>query len=216
MTAGHNQKRSLRDFALATVRLPLVVTLATGLHAGAAAFVQPARAASCAGFAAPLAARVAQSDVIVIGSVQSASGSAASVVPEAFLKGPARPEALSLRKPDQPPECPLADFTAGARVLVLVSARDGGYAWPDAAYAYVLKDGQARLATDQIADDRLESQLVSDIRSVTNLYAVPAKNGSDGASIDWVKTVVPVTIALVLVFAIGLWLMRIWHRIDPT
>ncbi len=184
---------------------------------GAAVFVRPAAAASCAGFVPPLAGRVAQAEVIVVGTIQAVDANRATVLPEAFLRGPARPDALTLVKLARTPECPLADLAAGSRVLLLLNAADGGYAWPDAALAYVLKDGRAYIASDQLApDDHAESQLITEIRSQTNLYAVPAKSSGEGASIDWVKTVLPVTGALIVVLAIGLLLMRTWHRIDPT
>jgi len=40
--------------------------------------------------------------------------------------------------------------------------------------------------------------------------------GEEGAAIDWIGTVLPVSAALLVVFAIGLLLMRTWHRIDPS
>lgn len=192
-----------------------VITTAV-LLVGAAVSVRPANASSCAGFVPPLAGRVAQAEVIVVGTIQAVEPDRATALPEAFLRGPARPDALRLQKPVRTPECPHAEFTAGNRVLLLLNPADGGYAWPDASLAYVLRDGRARLATDQLVDDRIESQLISDIRSQTNLYAVPAGRSDSGAAIDWMKTVIPVTAALVVVFGIGLLLMRTWHRIDPS
>jgi hypothetical protein len=200
---------------LSSFRILSVITTAA-LFVGAAVFVHPTSATSCAAFVPPLAARVAQADVIVVGSVLAVDPDRATVAPEAFLRGPARPDALILKQPPRTPECPLAMLAAGDRVVLLLNAADGGYAWPDASLAYVLKDGIARIASDQLSDDHLESQLVSDIRSQTNLYAVPAEGPDDGASIDWMKTVIPVTAALVVVFGIGLLLMRTWHRIDPS
>lgn len=194
---------------------PLILATAV-LIAGSAGFVRPVGATSCAGFAAPLASRVTQADVIVIGSVRTAGPDSSTVAPEAFLRGPTRPDTLTLTKPARDPECPLAELTAGSRVLLLLNTSSDAYGWPDASLAYVLKDGHATLASRQIADDRLEAELISDIRSQTNLYAVPASNTGDAAGIDWVKTVVPVTVALLVVFGIGLVLMRTWHRIDPS
>lgn len=187
------------------------------LGTGVAVFVSGARAASCAGFVAPLSARVAQADVIVVGHVASQSPLSAGIAPEAFLKGPARPEELSILRPAQAPECPLAALPgAGERVLLMLRATAGGYAWPDEPMAYTLAGGRATLLSDTLADDRTESSLVADIRTQTNLYAVPATTNDDGASIDWKKTVLPVAAALLVVFGIGLLLMRTWHRIDPS
>lgn len=152
--------------------------------------------------------------MIAVGTLES-TGAALQLRPEAFLKGPARPDAMPIVPPTRAPECPLANLNAGDRAMLFLSTSGSGFAWPDAAYAYVLKDGHGRLTGD-VADDHLESQLVSDVRSVTNLYAVPAKDTSETAGIDWMKTVLPVAGALVLVFGIGLLFMRTWHRIDPT
>lgn len=160
---------------------------------------------------------MAQADVIVVGHIIGQSPYGAGVAPEAFLKGRARPEDIVLQRPAQPPECPLAALPGqGARVLLLLQATNGGYAWPDESMAYVLEGGNARLASESLKDDHTEPALLSDIRSQTNLYAVPAAKNSEGASIDWKSTVVPVSVALGIVFVIGLVLMRTWHRIDPS
>jgi hypothetical protein len=76
----------------------------------------------------------------------------------------------------------------------------------------LLKDGRAINS----GGSYLESELIAQVRSVTNRYAVPAASPSEGEGIDWGKTVVPLSIALGAVFIIGLFLMGIWHRIDPT
>ena len=149
-----------------------------------------------------------------MGLLQAADGGL-QLTPEAFLKGPARPEPLVLATPDPQPECQLADLRPGQRALLILTTGNAAYAWPDSMNGYVLKDGHARL-TGTDPDDHLESGLISDVRSVTNLYAVPATNASGAEGIDWMKTVVPVGAALLLVFGIGLLFMRTWHRIDPT
>jgi hypothetical protein len=45
---------------------------------------------------------------------------------------------------------------------------------------------------------------------------VPAQTNSQGASLDWIKVVLPTALVVLAVFGIGLYLMKIWHRIDPT
>jgi hypothetical protein len=57
---------------------------------------------------------------------------------------------------------------------------------------------------------------VSLVRGITEQYAVPAASAGDGAGIDWWKTVLPVGVATLALFGVGLYLMRIWHRIDPS
>jgi hypothetical protein len=61
-----------------------------------------------------------------------------------------------------------------------------------------------------------EAELVARVRSLTNQYAVPASSRGEGAGIDWTRTILPVGAALVAIFVIALFLMRIWHRIDPS
>lgn len=164
---------------------------------------------------APLAERVAAADVIILGTVRSSTRADADIAPEVFLKGPAQSGAVRVVAPLRQSECPLARLEQGNRVLLLLQGGNGAFEWPTGPAAYAINDGQAALA-GSIPDARSEAELVHDIRSITNLYAVPAATPSEGAGIDWVKTVVPVTVALAIVLGIGLYLMRIWHRIDPT
>ena len=60
-----------------------------------------------------------------------------------------------------------------------------------------------------------EDDLVTRIREVSGQYAVLATDASEGASIDWLRVVLPVTLAAIVILAIALVLLRIWHRIDP-
>jgi hypothetical protein len=85
--------------------------------------------------------------------------------------------------------------------------------WPLTNQVYVLDQGRAHMEGDK---DRTEAEVVNAIRGVTGQYAVPAANDDEGAGIDWKSTVLPLGIALALIFAIGLVLMRLWHRIDPS
>ena len=188
--------------------------MAAALVLGAAVLVRPAAAFSCAAEPPPLAIRVQESDLIVLGTVTSVAAEEARITPAAYLKGPAQAGDLVLKAPPAS-ECPLATLAAGTRVLALVSSVNGTLQWPDAHYLYVLSSGNA--ATGGPSPDTVtEADLLQQVRSLTNQYAVPATTGDDGASLDWVKTVVPVTLALLVVFGIGLYLMRIWHRIDPS
>ncbi|MDZ7727312.1 MAG: hypothetical protein U5Q44_03460 [Dehalococcoidia bacterium] len=59
-------------------------------------------------------------------------------------------------------------------------------------------------------------ELVDDIRAVTGQSSEPATEDAEGADIDWIGTVVPVTAGVVIVLGIGLVLMKEWHRIDPS
>lgn len=61
-----------------------------------------------------------------------------------------------------------------------------------------------------------ESGLIELIRHETNQFAVPAQSAAEGEGIDWVWTVLPVGGATLAILAVSLYLMRIWHRIDPS
>jgi hypothetical protein len=178
--------------------------------------VQPAGAASCAGVLVPLRDRVESSDIVALGKVTSVGPTEAAITPTAYLKGPAQAGDLVIRRSSQPAECPLAGFAQGDQVLVMLSSGVDGFVWPDAEWAYHLSGGTATADDGAVRDVQAEDTLISQIRSLTNQYAVPAGSNSEGASIDWVTTVLPITGALVIVFGIGLYLMRIWHRIDPS
>ena len=182
---------------------------------GAAVFARPAAAFSCAGVPIPLATRVQEADLVVIGTVTGASATDATIVPVAFLKGPAQAGEIVVRRPPQEPECPLAEIQAGTRVLAMISSSSGILAWPDGGGLYLLRDGKATNGPPA-PETTTETALLQQIRSLTNQYAVPAASKNEGASLDWLKTVVPVSLALLVVFGIGLYLMRIWHRIDPS
>jgi len=159
--------------------------------------------------------RVAQADLIVLGTVTASTGASARIAPTAYLKGPAQAGDVELRRPAREPECPLAELKPGTRIIALLQSSSGVIVWPDATQVYDLKGGQAT-SGPPANDTKPESVLLQEIRTVTNQYAVPAANADEGASLDWVKTVVPVSVALLIVFGIGLVLMRTWHRIDPS
>ena len=180
---------------------------------GAAVFARPV-AASCSG-SPPLQLLVRDASVIVIADVTSASAGNATLQPEAFLKGAATADPIILRNPDTANDCLAPDFVAGERVLAIIApgAAAAGR-WPPAAGVYRLSDGQAINlgGLPQVT----ETELINEVRQQTNEYAVPAKTRAEGAAINLAKTVLPVGAALILIFGIGLYLMKIWHRIDPS
>ena len=184
--------------------------VAAALVPGAAVFVPSAGACSLLLPSSP-AQFVELSEVIVIGEAVSADPSLLVLRPEAFLKGPVSADDISL---DGDPNgmCPQAAIGAGERVLVYIAhASDPTY--PLMNEAYVLKDGYAYM---EGADPLPEVEVVSSIRAVTGQYAVPAATEEEGAGIDWGNTLLPMGLVLLIVFGIGLVLMRVWHRIDPS
>jgi len=157
---------------------------------------------------------VESAEVIVIGTVVDVSPRArVAIRPEAYLEGPAEAADIVLPWPNPLPQCPLADFSAGERVLVFLDQGPRGLEWPGAEDAFVLRDGTAATKGPRPAE-LPEAALVGQVRELTGQYAVPS--AGDGAGIDPVATVLPVAAAVLGLFAIGLVLMRIWHRIDPS
>lgn len=157
-------------------------------------------------------ASVEDVDVIVVGEAVTVGGVWA-VQPEAYLKGSAL--AQPLRLATAPSECARADLPPeGARVVVALRRDGGSFQWPVPAALFLVDDGTAVNAGDAPVS-LPEDELVSRIREVTGQYAVLAADESEGASIDWLRVVLPVTLAAILILAIALVLLRIWHRIDP-
>lgn len=159
-----------------------------------------------------LFASVEDVDVIVVGELVTEAG-APAIAPEAYLKGPAIAEALPLS--DRPTDCDRAALPAeGARVLAALRREGGGFQWPVPAALFVIEEGVATNGGDAPVS-LSEDDLVTRIREVSGQYAVLATDVSEGASIDWLRVVLPVTLAAIVILAIALVLLRIWHRIDP-
>ncbi|HKS91865.1 MAG TPA: hypothetical protein VJQ83_08045 [Tepidiformaceae bacterium] len=160
-------------------------------------------------------------DIVVIGTVTSVDGANASLKPEAFLKGPTSAADLQIGGPVLI-GCYRIALHAGDRVLLTLSSDKGVLAWPlaDGVGSYLLESGRAvslNTFNNQTVDNApTEAAVVDHIRSITGQYAIPATSDSQGASLDWVKVVLPVALVTLAVFGIGLYLMKIWHRIDPT
>ena len=183
--------------------------MTAALLPGAAVFVRPAYACSLIQPESP-DQFVAEAQLIVIGKVTAASDAELVLQPEAFLKGPASGEPFRLVSAGD--MCPRAEVNKGDRVLVYVF--DASHpTWPLINEVYELRDGHA---FRQGEVERTEIEVVSRIRAITGQYIVPAASDSEGAGIDWGSTIIPVGAALTIVFAIGLVLMRTWHRIDPS
>lgn len=151
--------------------------------------------------------------VVVIATVDDVDGDrSARLRPEVFLKGPVTARPIDLR-PDES-GCGRAALEEGGRVLAFFYPSDGLSVWPTAVQVYQLKDGKAsRGVPDESLD---EASLIADVRHLTEQYAVPPAASEAGAGIDWGTTIVPVGGALLLILAVSLALLRVWHRIDPS
>lgn len=159
--------------------------------------------------------------LIVIGSVVS-EGNVASTYdlarivlqPEAFLKGsPTRAEITF--DFGLPVACGPGVIRVGDRYLVIAARTSGPLSWPAPHGLYLLSGGLAVAVVSSGTVTVPESELIDRIRAQTNQFSQPAA-ADDGAGIDWVSTVLPVGGALVGLLAVGLVLMRVWHRIDPS
>lgn len=154
---------------------------------------------------------VLESELIVIGTVQEVTASEVRFAPEAFLKGPSSGELIVFRAPDEL-LCPPHEFAEGERALVYVYDASE-LPWPLLNEVFVLEGGRATMG--ELSETELT--VVQEIRGITGQYAVPAvANGGEGAGIDWNSTVLPIGVVLLIVFGIGLMMMRVWHRIDPS
>lgn len=155
---------------------------------------------------------VLDAELIVIGRAAEVTGSRLVFEPEAFLKGPASGEPIVFAADPIDDTCPRQQFATGDRALIYVfDART--LPWPYISQVYVLKDGRATIG------DRTETEIgvVEEIRGITGQYAVPAiADNGEGAGIDWWSTVMPIGVVLLIIFGIGLVMMRVWHRIDPS
>jgi hypothetical protein len=99
-------------------------------------------------------------------------------------------------------------------LLAFLDLNDGAPAGPDSRSSVRLESGNAFLSDGTPIGS--EESLVADVRNLTGQYAVAAQSESEGEGIEWTTTVLPIAVALGIVFVIGLFLMRIWHRIDPS
>lgn len=166
-----------------------------------------------------LSLAVKAAEIIVVGNIQPEAGNAIlPLQPETFLKGPARNDPLPLQTVPTATEggCPRATVAPGDRVLAILGGGNGSYPgqWPEARFVYHLKDGTA--LPDAGGKTVSEENLIVVIRDLTGQFAVPAANKESGAAIDWRGTVLPVGSTLLVVFAISLFLMKYWHKIDPS
>jgi hypothetical protein len=151
--------------------------------------------------------------VIVVAEVAEAGERTASLRPEVFLKGPVSSGLLTLTA-DRSTNCQPASLAAGQRLVLFLGEAGGVASWPIASSVVYLDRGQAALPGSPLTTT--EAALIAEIRHITEQYAVPASDTSEGAGIEWGRTVLPVGIALVVLMAVSLFLMRIWHRIDPS
>ena len=150
--------------------------------------------------------------IVVIGEMTTEAGSPA-IAAEAYLKGAAAPPTLVLL--DRPSECERAALpAAGARVLAALRLESGGYQWPVPAALFVLADGLAATAGESPVS-LPEEELIARIRGVSGQYVTLAADASEGASINWLGVVLPVTLAAAVILGVALALLRIWHRIEP-
>jgi hypothetical protein len=195
---------------LASSFLLATTVTAAALVPGAAVFASPASQDGCPTLdRAELPTVVESSDLILIGVARETDpGSGIShIEPEAFLKGSATDGSVNPSNLG----CGPAGVQEGDRLLLFLTVQDGV---PDGVSNFRLADGRVFGNRGEIALS--ESELVAGLRDLTGQYLVPAHSEGEGEGIEWTTTVLPIAVALGIVFVIGLFLMRIWHRIDPS
>jgi hypothetical protein len=156
---------------------------------------------------------VLESDVIVLARVVEAPPRGDAVLtPTAYLKGPVSGRQLRFAFSSQPTDCTPAEFEPGTSVIAFLRGK-GDFRWPANGDVYVLHEGRLQ---SPYGEEASEGELVEQLRRLTGQYAVPAASSDEGASIDWRGTILPLGGVLVVLFGVGLALMRLWHRIDPS
>ncbi len=192
--------------------LGILLATAAALVPGAAVLALP-DAPTCYQTPRSLEEHVRDAALIVVGQVSGNEEHEVVIEPEAYLKGAAAGRLIRLANTLYGSTCEWARFPASGRVLVILDGSTRGMNWPEPAAVFELRDGKALSPGIDPAD---EVELVARVRSLTNQYAVPAASESEGAGIDWKGTILPVGGALIAILAVSLFLMRIWHRIDPS
>jgi hypothetical protein len=154
---------------------------------------------------------VTEADVIVVATVvPGPQAGTVALRPEAFLKGTVQTRDLPLA-PDSGGDCAPATLTPGQRVLAILGDGGGQLRWPGVTQVWTLEGGRAQ----NPLTSQTEAELIGQFRAMTGQYAVPP-DSSGAVGITWEGTVLPLGGALVVIFVLGLVLMRTWHRIDPT
>ncbi len=156
------------------------------------------------------AAEVLAFPLIVMARVETRSDGALELVPEFYLRGPALGGPLLL-VPEEG-ECPPAALEPDARILAGLEPAPGGWRWPAEGQVFVIRNGVARSGDGRTIS---EEELVAALRRTTGQLAYPG-TPEPGRTFDWLGVGLPVGVALAAIFAVGLYLMRLWHRIDPT
>lgn len=153
-------------------------------------------------------------DIIVGGDVASVTGDVVVFQPSFYLKGSASAGEIEVHR-DSTNGCPAAEIEPDSRVIAVLQEGANGLDWPGPTQLFTLREGMATSDATPPAELR-ETELINQIRGETGQYAVPPSLDEEAASIEWLTTVVPLVVALLIVLGIGLYLMRIWHRIDPS
>ena len=195
----------------------ILLTLTAALVPGAAVFASPNLQIGCtATSVAPTARELADIKVIVVGVVRSGNNTGAvRIEPELFLKGAASREPITLQKAATNGDCVLARLNDGDRVIAFLRSSENHLTWPPDGQMFLLYEGVATNGGNTPVS-LSESELIENVRRVTGQFAVPAANSAEAAHIHWVGTVLPVGGGLLVILAIALGLMGLWHRIDPS
>ena len=157
------------------------------------------------------------SGLILVAKVHRESSDGQVVLePEVILKGSVPSTDVELPVPAGDAPCRLAVLADATRALLFLSGVEGRPVWPGASQVFDLESGLAVQQEDFGFGAAPEVARVNSVRSITGQYVVPAADATDGAGIDWGSTVLPIGAVLLVVFGIGLLLMRTWHRIDPS
>ncbi len=158
---------------------------------------------------------VSDYDVIVlaeVGNVRESSPMQVELHVAAYLKGPPNVQVLRALYTDGHCE---AELSVGDNVIAALTGFPGGkILWPSKGSVLFLENGHVFSDGGQSLGIT-EANLIEDIRAVTGQYAIPANSLNEGASLNIRSVIIPVLIAAVCILGIGLFLQRIWQKIDP-
>ena len=211
---------SLRRLA-SSLLLATTVT-AAALLPGAAVFAQAPidGDAGCISVSSDSVTQAVQaSSIIAVARVEAAGEDSLTLRPEALLKGSVSGETVGIARPDTDPDsgCVLAELQRSQRVFIFLAASEGRVFWPSVQQVFVIEPSGDARQLQQLGFGRpTEASMVKLVQDITGQYVIPAETEEEGQGIEWGSTILPIGLALGVVFVIGLFLMRIWHRIDPS
>ena len=158
---------------------------------------------------------VSEYDVIVlaeVGNILETSPKSIQLHVVAYFKGPPTAHVLMPMYTDGHCE---AQLSSGDIVVAALRGFPGAkILWPSKGSVFFIKKGNV-FDNEGSSLGFTREQFIEVLRESTGQYAIPAKLSSEAASLNIRSVIIPVLIAAVCILGIGLFLQRIWQKIDP-